>query len=119
MPAVFLSEVIRLSPVFCGIMERAQAQEREGQLMHAAESVRQALAFVESQVEATLSQDRAKGFLSRWAFRLEDRFADRTIREAIEYAHIQRPLTKPAQVGYPLGVRNPGAVVRGRRYCPD
>ncbi len=117
-PAIFLAEVMRLSPEFCRLMRKAHEQEREGTWSHAAETVRQAEAYLSLQVEPTLSRESARAFLTRWSQRLEDRFTDRTIRESLQDADLRRPIEKPTQVGPALGVRYPGAELRRRGYVP-
>src|SRR6218665_2417941 len=94
-PALFLSRVIARSREFCDLMDTVYRLSTE-QPMDAAEKVREASTFLEQRIEGSASNQSARAYLSRWAFMLEDRATHRICREAIEDAHLRRPVAEPS-----------------------
>lgn len=117
-PALFLVRLTFQSEEFRDRMRVVFDMEKR-QPSAAADAIREAAAWVERRVVASISNQSARGYLLRWAHRLEDRLAHREIRKAVDSGDLCSPTEEPQKVGFPLGVRNPGAVVRGCGYVPD
>lgn len=117
-PAVFLVRLTFQSEEF---RERIRAvfDMEKRHPSAAADLLRELSEWVERRVVGSISNQSARGYLLRWAHRLEDRLAHREIRKAVESGDLCSPIEEPQKVGFPLGVRNPGAVVRGCGYVPD
>ena len=118
-PAVFLVRLTFQSEEFRDRMRGVFDKEKR-QPSAAADLLRELSTWLEQRVVASISNQSARGYLLRWAHRLEDRLAHREIRKAVDSGDLCSPTEEPAEVGsYALGVRNPGAVVRGCGYVPD
>lgn len=118
LPAIYLTRLVQLSRPACELMGTAQ-RLTQSQPLRASETVRELIQFVRDRVEETPNQAEAIRYLERWANLLEDRWTGQQLLGAVEHAHLQRPIAKQTQMVNPLGVRNPGAVVRGRRHFSD
>lgn len=118
-PAVFLVRLTFQSREFRDRMREALDMEKR-QPSAAADQLRELATWLERHVVASLSNQAARGYLVRWAHRLEDRLAHREIRRAVESGDLCSTAPEPPKVGgYPLGIRNPGAVVCRGGYVPD
>lgn len=121
LPVLFLSSIVQADERARRMVREAQHQE-VNRPIHAADSIRLLMTYLREHLNPgawTSAESDLLGFLERWALRLEDRHGMRELAKAVEHADLLGPITKPATVGPPLGIRNPGATIRRGGYVPN